>query len=34
MIVIVNGKKYIKVFSTSGKVRRHFTIKDGVEKTL
>ena len=34
MIITVNGKKYIKVFSTSGKARRHFTIKDGVEKTL
>lgn len=34
MTVTVNGKKYIKVFSTLGKVRRHFTIKDGVEKTL
>lgn len=34
MEVRINGTKYLKVFSTSGKVRRHFTIKDGVEKTL
>lgn len=30
----INRIKYLKVFSTSGKVRRHFTIKDGVEKIL
>lgn len=34
MEVRINGVKYLKVFSTNRKVRRHFTIKDGVEKTL
>lgn len=34
MEIRIDGIKYLKVFSTSGKVRRHFTIKDGVEKTL
>lgn len=34
MEIKINGIKYLKVFSTSGRVRRHFTIKNGVEKTL
>lgn len=34
MEIRINGVKYLKIFSTSEKVRRHFTIKDGVEKTL
>lgn len=34
MEIRINGVKYLKIFSTSGRVRRHFTIKDGVEKTL
>ena len=34
MEIRINGIKYLKVFSTSGKVRRHFTIKDGIEETL
>lgn len=34
MEIRINGIKYLKVFSTKKQVRRHFTIKDGVEKTL
>lgn len=34
MEIRIDGIKYLKVFSTSGRVRRHFTIKNGVEKTL
>jgi len=34
MEVRINGVKYLKVFSTKKPVRRHFTIENGVEKTL
>lgn len=34
MEVRINGVKYLKVFSTSKKVRRHFTTENGVEKYL
>ncbi len=34
MKVTVDGKRYLKVFSTAKKVRRHFVMENGVEKYL